>query len=188
MNNEPHIRFVPLEEVHFSLIHQWFNNPHVQAFYSLRSWTLEDVAKKLMPHIRHEKQIHGFIIFVNTIPVGYVQYCPVKDHPWEDQELPENIAQEAAGMDLFIGEEKYLGKGLGQEIVLCFLENYIWPYYQYCIVDPDVRNESSIRLFQKCGFIKHKVISTADALKRRVQLQLFIKKKPNGHQTERSQF
>jgi hypothetical protein len=64
MNNEPHIRFTPLEEGHFSLIHQWFNNLHVQAFYSLRSWTLEDVAKKLTPHIRAGSQMRSNCLIV----------------------------------------------------------------------------------------------------------------------------
>jgi RimJ/RimL family protein N-acetyltransferase len=44
-------------------------------------------------------------------------------------------------------------------------------------VDPDIRNEASMRLFQKCGFIEHKQIDTKDALKQPVTLQLLMKKR-----------
>jgi GrpB-like predicted nucleotidyltransferase (UPF0157 family) len=36
-----HLEFVPLASEHFSLVCRWFNEPHVQEFYSLRSWTHE---------------------------------------------------------------------------------------------------------------------------------------------------
>ena len=144
------IHFEALNESHFALIHEWFNKPHVQAFYSLRAWTLEEVRQKLTPYLHHEKGIKGFVIYLGKYPLGYIQSCPIKDHPWEDQDLPDEIVQEAGGFDLFIGEEKHLGKGIGPQIVTSFLQEHFWPYYRYCLVDPDVRNEASLRLFQKC--------------------------------------
>lgn len=173
------IQFASLNESHFTLIHQWFNKPHVQAFYSLRSWTYDEVRKKLMPNLQGEKGMKCFIIYHGKHPVGYIQSYPIKGHPWEDQDLSDEVVQEAAGIDLFIGEEGYLGKGLGCEIINRFLEECIWPFYRYCLADPDVRNEASVRLFHKCEFIEHKQILSKDALKRNVTLQLFIKKKLN---------
>lgn len=169
------ISFIPLNQGHFSLIHSWFNKPHVQAFYSLRNWTLEEVYKKLEPYVRGERQISGFIVYLEDCPIGYIQSCPIKDHPWENQDLSEEIIQKAAGFDLFIGEEAYLNQGLGKQIIECFLKEHIWPNYQYCIVDPDIRNEASMRSFQKCGFIEHKQIDTQDALKQPVTLKLLMK-------------
>ena len=171
------IRFEPLNESHFSLIHHWFNKPHVQAFYSLRLWTQEEIRKKLAPHLKGEKHIQSFIIYLGKKPVGYIQSYPIKDHPWDNQELSEKIIQAAAGFDLFIGEEENLRKGLGFKVINSFLHQHIWPYYRYCLSDPDIRNEASIHLFQKCGFTKHKKIDTLDALKRTVTLQLFIKER-----------
>lgn len=172
------LRFASLNESHFALIHQWFNKPHVQAFYSLRSWTCEEVRKKLMPYLQSENQMKCFIIYYEEHPVGYIQCYSIKEHPWENQELSDEVVQEAAGIDLFIGEEGSLRKGLGSEVVNRFLEKYIWPFYRYCLADPDVRNETSIRLFQKCGFTEYKQILSKDALHRSVFLQLFIKERP----------
>ena len=174
------IDFEPLNESHFVLICQWFNKPHVQAFYSLRAWTLEEVQKKLTPYLQHVKGIKGFVIYLKKQPLGYIQSCPIKDHPWENQDLPDEIIQEAGGFDLFIGEEGYLGKGVGFQIVNSFLKEHIWPSYRYCLADPDVRNEASLRLFQKCGFVSHKRIECMNALKQNVTLQLLVKEKKGG--------
>lgn len=171
------LHFEPLNQSHFALIHAWFNKPHVQAFYSLRSWTLEEVQKKLTPYLQGEKPMSCFVIFHAQRPIGYIQRYPVKDHPWDNQALPEEIVRESAGIDLFIGEEDCLGKGLGSEIIQRFLENYIWPEFRYCLADPDIRNQTSIRLFEKCGFEQHKQIASKNALQRKVSLQLFIKER-----------
>lgn len=173
------IKFKPLQETDFDFMLQWFNKPHVQTFYSLRNWTEEEVYKKLEPYVRGEKQISSFIIYLNDHPIGYIQSYPVKEHPWENQDLSEEIIKKAAGFDLFIGEESYLNKGLGMQIIECFLEEHIWPKYQYCFVDPDIRNEASMRLFQMCGFIEHKQINSENALKQPVILKLLMKKGKN---------
>lgn len=174
--HSPKISFRPLEEKYFPLIHMWFNSLHVQAFYSLRSWTEEEVRKKLTPYTHGIGGMKSYVIYLNNIPIGYIQSYPVKDHPWDNQGLPEEIVQEAAGFDVFIGEEKYLGKKLGSQIVDAFLKTHIWPHYQYCLVDPDVRNIASMHLFKRCGFKKHKLINSKDAMQRPVTLQLFIRK------------
>lgn len=173
------IQFKPLDESHFDLMLNWFNKPHVQAFYSLKTWTHETIRKKLEPYVRGENQINGFIIYAEDHPIGYIQSYPVKDHPWEKQDLSEEIIQEAAGFDLFIGEETSLNRGLGKQIIDAFLTKSIWPNYRYCLVDPDIRNEASLRSFQKCGFIEHKQIAGKNALNQKVTFKLLMKEHGN---------
>jgi len=171
------ISFIPLTEEHFSLLRTWFNKPHVQAFYSLRTWTNEDVRQKLPPYIQGVGDMKCYIIFVDKKPMGYLQCYPVKKHPWDNQNLPDEIVQDSVGLDLFIGEEESIGKGLGSQFLNAFLRKHIWPHYRYCLADPDIRNEASLRLFKKCGFKEYQLISSTDALKRIITLQLFIKKR-----------
>lgn len=169
------ISFISLSAEHFPLIHGWFNEPHVQAFYSLRIWTLEEVRKKLTPNLQGVGDLKGYIIFILKMPVGYIQCYPVKKHPWDNQDLAREIIEESAGIDLFIGEKKFIGKGMGRQILNAFLTAYIWPYYRYCLADPDIHNEGSLRLFRNCGFKEYKQINSKDALQRPVILQLFLK-------------
>ncbi len=106
------ISFHPLDETHFSLIHRWFNQLHVQKFYSLRSWTLEEVEKKLTPYLRNEKGIQAFIIYFGKMPIGYIQSCPIKEHPWEDQALSDDIVQEIEPFHLVLGRGDDIGQYL----------------------------------------------------------------------------
>lgn len=171
------ISFTPLSAEHFPLIHAWFNEPHVQAFYSLRTWTLEEVRKKLTPNLQGIEDLKSYIIFMHTTPIGYIQCYPVKKHPWDNQNLTDEIIENSAGIDLFIGEKEFIGKRIGYQILNAFLAIHIWPYYQYCLADPDIRNEASLRLFKNYGFREHQQIKSKDALQRPVVLQLFIKER-----------
>jgi RimJ/RimL family protein N-acetyltransferase len=175
--NESQINFRPLAESDFELMFRWFNLPHVQSFYSLRDWTREEIREKLSPYLREEKGIKAFIITLGAIPIGYIQFYPVKDHPWKDQDLLPEIVQKAAGLDLFIGEKEFIGRGFGPSIIEFFLQQQIWPDYDYCLADPDVRNEASLRLFEKTGFLKHKIVDSNTAMGKMVRLQLFLRKK-----------
>lgn len=168
------IHFERLQRKHFALMLKWFNEPHVQAFYSLREWTLEEVEKKLSPYI--DGNVRGYLI-ISEEPLGYIQCYPIRLYPWENQTLEEKIIARGAGLDLFIGEKKYLGLGLGKDIIACFLDQILWKEYDFCVVDPDVKNTKSIRLFESCGFKAHQDIISKNALDQRATLRLFVKEK-----------
>jgi len=157
------------------LIHKWFNEPHVQKFYSLRNWSEQEVLDKLQPTIDSTKAISAFIIFYNDNPIGYIQCYKVSDFPWPMQDLSDEQSHQGAGLDLFIGDPYYVGKGLGKNLLNQFLIEKIWPHFKYCVVDPDERNTTSKQLFEKCGFKLHKKIPYKDALGKPVTLCLMIK-------------
>ncbi len=160
-------------------IHKWFNLPHVQQFYSLRQWTKQEVLQKLTPYITGEKPVFGFIIIINNKPIGYIQLYKIFDFPWDNQDLPNEIINNSAGIDLFIGDAAFLGKGFGYKIIDQFLNENVWPQFNYCIVDPQINNKPAIRCYEKLGFKQHKIIETKDALNNDTNLMLMIKHKDN---------
>lgn len=168
-----HFRKLTIEDI--PLMHAWFNTPHVQNFYSLRSWTKQEVLDKLLPIINQEKPLFGFIVLLDSSPIGYLQYCSIKDFPWIDQDFQPNIVENGVGLDIFIGDPSRIGKGLGSKIIEDFLDTVLWPHFEFCIVDPDERNLASIRMFEKSGFKKHKTVSSKDAIGKPVKLVLMIK-------------
>lgn len=168
------IHFVPLERKHFPLIQAWFNQKHVQEYYSLRHWTLQDVEEKFAPYVQGDVSIQSFVILLEDNPIGMIQFYPVKEYPWPGQELQEDILSDAAGVDLFIGDPKFIGLGVGPLVVKFFLKRIVWKDYKYCIVDPDVKNLGSIRMFTKLGFTPKQTISTKDEMGKPVQLMLMI--------------
>jgi RimJ/RimL family protein N-acetyltransferase len=156
-------------------MYHWFNKPHVQRYYSLRDWTEEEVFQKLLPYIAFDKGVHGFVIAVDEYFIGYIQYYPIVLHPWPKQDLPPHIINTAAGVDLFIGEESYMGQGWEAKIVNVFCQTILSKQYRYCFVDPDIRNVASLRMFAKCGFCPHKIVNSKDTLGNEVKLQLMFK-------------
>jgi len=165
------------------LMYKWFNQPHVQEFYSLRQWTEEEVLEKLKPYIVGERPVIGFIVLMGEEPIGYVQQYKISeqyeanDYSWLDQNLSQKIVNNAAGMDLFIGDERLMGKGIGSEIIKAFIEGKMWSQFQYCVVDPDVRNIPAIKCYEKLNFQHHAVIDTQNELGQSVQLKLMVLKR-----------
>jgi aminoglycoside 6'-N-acetyltransferase len=168
------INFSPITFADIPLMLQWFNTPHVQEFYSLRSWTEDEVLAKLTPYISGDKPVSGFMVLLEENPIGYLQSYKVSDYPWPNQNLPEEIVKTAMGMDLFIGNKDFLGKGLGKRIIQAFIDTHVCPQYQYCIVDPDIKNVSAIRCYERLKFKEHQIIDTEDALQRPTQLMLML--------------
>lgn len=160
------IHFEALNESHFPLLTEWFNKPHVQEFYSLHDWTLEQVKSKYLPYVRKEKPLNCFIVFLDKTPFGFIQDYGLKDFPWPEQNFSPDVIQKAAGIDLFIGDVSMLNKGLGSELLEAFLRTHVWPRYDFCVVDPEIRNVVSQRFFRRCGFRVHKMIHTRDTLER----------------------
>ena len=160
-----------------SIVYQWFNLPHVQAFYSLRSWTESEVSEKVSPYFDGTNGVQGYIAEKEGQPFGYAQVYAVKNFPWENQDLPKDVLETVAGMDLFIGDPLALGQGLGQKMIESFLNQIVWKKFNFAIVDPDSHNTASIRCFEKSGFKLHKIIDSKTALGKSCQLQLMIKKR-----------
>lgn len=160
------------------LMHHWFNLPHVRKFYSLRSWTEEEVLEKFKPYILGEKPISGFIVLADKNQIAYIQTCKIAGYrSWGNQNLSEEIIKNSAGLDIFIGEKSMIGKGLGGKIMQEFIENKIWPEFQYCVVDPDIKNTAAIRCYEKLHFKEHTLTETVDALDQPVTLKLMILKR-----------
>lgn len=169
--------FRQLDLTDIPLIHRWFNLPHVQKFYSLRPWAADEVLNKLKPYLEGTKPVKGYIVFMNDSPIGYMQYYRVSDYPWPEQNLTKEIVNQAAGLDMFIAEEILIGKGFGGKIVSNFLDQYIWPEFEYCLVDPDISNIAAIRCYEKMNFKEHTTINSKDSLAKPVSLKLMILKR-----------
>jgi RimJ/RimL family protein N-acetyltransferase len=55
---------------------------------------------------------------------------------------------------MFIGEEKYRGKGIGSKSLELFIENHVFTKFDYAFVDPSTDNLAAIKAYIKAGFTK----------------------------------
>ena len=97
-----------------------------------------------------------FLFSVDGAVTGYIQYwfighhqnkSWVDDHPWLAL-LPED----AIGVDLSIGSETMLSKGVGSMVLATFVERLQALGYATIIIDPDASNNRAIRAYKKAGF------------------------------------
>lgn len=154
------VTFESLHEKHLPLLLKWLQTPHVKEWWDKDVlWTIELVQKKYGTYTQGyklengaKKSINGFIIVLNDREVGYIQLYNAYDFPREDDIQLDELPKSLAAIDIFIGEESYLGKRLSFLIMDQFLKTYVDPSYEACFVDPDSANIAAIRAYQKVGF------------------------------------
>lgn len=154
------IFFTPLDKLHFPLLLQWLETPHVKKWWDPDvMYTQNLVQEKFGKHIhanpissKQEKVTYAYIIKVNNEAIGYIQVYNAKVYTEENGVDLSFIKEAVCGVDLFIGNEQFLHKGLGSIIIEQFGLKLLAKHFNKCLVDPDKNNGIAIRSFQKAGF------------------------------------
>ncbi|HET8894419.1 MAG TPA: GNAT family N-acetyltransferase [Gaiellaceae bacterium] len=135
------IEFRPITEADISQIQEWLDREHVA-----RWWRNEDAATYLAQPHEH------FLIVLDGRPVGMIQTYLVDDYP--DWKAIVGDEPRLAGVDLFIGEEKLTGQGLGPRVLAQFADEMAFANAATSAVVATVEegNSRSWRVFEKAGF------------------------------------
>ena len=148
------VAFRRLETGDLPLMYRWLNgNPLVNDMFAHgRPVLYEEMAAKYTARIRGEKPTAPYLILYGGTPIGYIQTYLWRDYP--DYSCHLKLEDEAASLDLFIGEEDYLHKGLGTHILRSFLRQVVFaqPSVDSCVLTPEVRNQGALRAYEKAGF------------------------------------
>lgn len=149
------ISFRKLEKTDLPLIHSWLNTPHVHEWfteYSNNEPTLQMVVNKYLPRVNSKEPVHCYIVMYDIKPVAFIQWYMVDDYPTTKAMIP--ASKNMAGIDIFIGEEEYIHKGLGSLIIRQFLRHIVFKSFEVdsCIIDPEPINKIAIKAYEKAGF------------------------------------
>jgi RimJ/RimL family protein N-acetyltransferase len=144
------LAFTPLRSEDVALVHEWRQRPHVREWWSPVD-TLGDVERKYRPRIDGPEPKSVYLIVLAGRPIGLIQTFLVGDYP---EDWPAELEPGTAGVDLFIGDEDLLGRGLGSQVIRAFVREVVFARAgtTACVADPDIRNGASIRAFEKAGF------------------------------------
>lgn len=165
------ITFVPLAESHFPLLLKWLETPHVKAWWDQDvHWTPDLIQEKFENYVKGyksskfrdqviKKPTHAFIIVFDDTPIGYIQYYNKHDFPSEQGDETTELPLSCAGLDWYIGDYEFTGKGLGPKALSHFLESYVFPSFGSVFVDPDTANLAAIRAYEKAGFKLVKLVN-----------------------------
>jgi RimJ/RimL family protein N-acetyltransferase len=152
------ITFRLLAEDDLPLLHRWLNNPDVARWYGLgienKTFpTAEEVRENYLPRIRGEFPTLCYIMCSGERAFGFVQCYRTGDYPEYAEMI--NVDPDAWGIDIFIGEDGFRGRGFGTEALGLFVEQVIFsrPGVQTAIIAPNPENRRAIRSYEKAGFM-----------------------------------
>lgn len=159
---EVNISFRMLKEEDLDLMNKWLNTNFVTEWYNKSGSSYAEVLDKYLPRIKGEQPVYSYIITNNNIAIGYIQRYMIKDFP--DYSMHVDTEEKAVGIDLFIGEDKYIHKGLGSIIITKFLQKFVFTRSEIdcCIIGPEPKNKAAIRVYEKVGFKYFKTIQVPD--------------------------
>jgi RimJ/RimL family protein N-acetyltransferase len=105
-------------------------------------------------------------------PVGYIQVFRVQAIP--HYRAAYDLEEEAAGIDLYIGDTGYLHRGLGLAVLRRFLAEIVFrgPAVVGCVIGPEPENLAAMRAYEKAGFRHLKTVTLPDSGERHYLMRL----------------
>jgi RimJ/RimL family protein N-acetyltransferase len=136
----------------------WLAKPHVAKWYAPAPSSYAEVVARYGPRVGDGNAVRAHIVMTDGVPVGYAQHYAVRDFP--DYARAVDGGEGMAAMDLFIGEEAHVGKGLGPRVIRRYVEDIVFADASIvaCVADPAEGNAASIRAFEKAGFRRWRTV------------------------------
>lgn len=138
----------PIDDSDIKQVQLWLNKPHVLKWYHDADEWLYEIRERN----RSFGFLHHFIVLIGDKPIGFGQYydCFDAKEEWYIVDKPN----EFYSIDYFIGEEEYLRKGYGKEIVRLLVEKIQKESGSVkVIVQPEEENIASCKVLLSNGFI-----------------------------------
>ena len=163
MPDRAKVGFRPLRTSDLPLMRRWLTADHVRRWWDPdKDWTDETVAQEYAPMIEGTESTAPFAITYDGVDIRYIQTSKIADHPGYARHVA--VDEDAAGVDLFIGEPDYLHRELGAHIVRTFLRDIVFGFGDAvsCVIGPEPANTAAIRAYRKAGFRYLKTIQVPD--------------------------
>lgn len=155
------VSFRRLAVADLAKIYGWLHLPHVARWWHEDLGSFGEVSERYSAYIEGRDPVKPYLILYGERPIGYIQSYRVSD----DEEYDALIGVEnSAGIDLFIGEEAFLYRGLGAGIIHRFLEEFVFSDgdLEVCVIDPEPKNKAAIRAYEKAGFRHFESVETPE--------------------------
>ena len=137
------------EEEEYKQIYNWCKNKYVYEWFEQRVLSLEEIKNKYQNKLKTKKQ-KVYIIQYNNKDIGLIQIYKFENNiNIKELDSYKNIYE----YDLFIGEEEYLSKWIGNNIIK-LINKIIYEEYKAdaIILRPFKRNIRAITCYKKCNF------------------------------------
>lgn len=136
-----------------TLVEKWLQNAHVKKWYDIPHLgvSIDDWMHEIHERDTTYNWITYFIVNYQNKPIGFCQYYACIDS--KDEDFGSLDTNHAYGIDYFIGEEDFLGKGFGKQMIKV-LTKYIFTHTnaEEITADIDTNNTASMHVLMACGF------------------------------------
>ena len=142
-----------LEDRDIPLVEAWLNKEHVKKWYEIPHMgiTIDDWMHEIKERNGEFSWLTHLIAMWQGCPIGLCQYYKCADR---DEDLGALPLEGSYGIDYLIGEESFLGKGLGKGIISLLVDTiFSFPDAQRVTADIDKDNKASEKALLSCGFI-----------------------------------
>ena len=158
----PPIAFRRLAVDDLQQVFLWLLQPHVARGYAPAPSSFMEVVAKYGPRTQDDNVVKAYIFSVDGRDAGYIQAYDLAHFP--DYAHRIGCGAGVACVDLFIGEDKLLGWGLGSRVLRGFLDEIVFAAGDVgvCVAGPHEGNLVSIRAFEKAGFSRWKIVKPVD--------------------------
>jgi RimJ/RimL family protein N-acetyltransferase len=144
----------PMTRGDLPLVTRWRQSPHVHRWWkSDGEPTEENVAAQYGPDIDGMTPTRIWVVEANGRSVGFVQDYRLLDYPEYALLTPD---PKAIGVDYAIGDEKWLDRGIGTRMLWAWSvrTRHRFADATAYFAAPDHRNEASLRMLDKAGFVR----------------------------------
>lgn len=152
------IAFRDLAQDDLPALFGWLGRPHVKKWYAPEPTSFAEVSARYGPRTEASSVVKAFIVRSGGEDIGYIQTYPIAEFP----EYAGTLGCEAgvAGVDLYIGDERKLGRGLGSEIIRRFVDEVVFARTEApaCVAGVPEGNAATLRAFEKAGFRRWKSV------------------------------
>jgi aminoglycoside 6'-N-acetyltransferase len=142
------IAFEPLAADDLPLLREWLGREHVRRWWRDHGRSLQHAEDALAGRDR----TRYFVIVLDGRPVGMIQTYLLRDEPEWAALVGEG--PDGAGVDLLIGEEDAVGRGVGPQVLEQFAREIVFarPETTALVATVEEPNRRSWRAFEKAGF------------------------------------
>jgi aminoglycoside 6'-N-acetyltransferase len=126
------------------LLRRWDAAPHIIASKGTEDWGWEQEL------VRSPDWREQLIAEVEGAPIGFIQ---IIDPAREDSHYWGDCPTRLRAIDIWIGEEAFVGRGLGTEMMrLAIARCFADPTVDSILIDPMTSNDRARRFYERLGF------------------------------------
>lgn len=145
----------------YELLSSWMSDERVLEWVYGRdnAFSVERTMSHFGPRVRGEDPTRACMITLDDRAIGFLQYTRVED----PAEFELEHAEDAWGMDIWIGEPELWSVGIGST-ALRLLCGFLFEHESAArlFIDPRVENPRAVRAYEKVGFRRVKILEGHD--------------------------